>query len=107
MFLFYQILDEALDIRCLPFEVTFWSVCRAYVRFEEENAGISKRPVIRNGELCARFDMFNDAFEIVVLTDEFESGGRTNAFYRVEVIATEEDTEVDELKQSLLKHYLI
>jgi len=42
-------------------------------------------------------DMFDDAFEVCVLADEFEGGAGADAFNGVEVIAAEEDTEVDEL----------
>jgi hypothetical protein len=44
-----------------------------------------------------RFDVFDDAFKIVVLADEFESRAGADALDGVEVITAEEDAEVDEL----------
>ena len=42
-------------------------------------------------------DVFDDAFEVRVLADELEGGAWPDAFDGVEVIAAEEDTEIDEL----------
>jgi hypothetical protein len=43
------------------------------------------------------FDVLDDAFEVFVIADEFEGSGGADAFDGVEVVATEEDAEVDEL----------
>jgi len=42
-------------------------------------------------------DVLDDAFEVGMLADELEGGAWADAFDGVEVIAAEEDTEVDEL----------
>lgn len=42
--------------------------------------------------------MLDDALEVLVLADELESTCWADAFDGIEVIATEEDTEVDELR---------
>lgn len=44
------------------------------------------------------FDVFDDAFEVFVVADELEGGGGADAFDGVEVVAAEEDAEVDELR---------
>jgi hypothetical protein len=44
-----------------------------------------------------RFDVFDDAFKVRVLADEFESRTGADAFDGIEVVAAEEDAEVDEL----------
>ena len=42
--------------------------------------------------------MLNDAFQVVMLANEFKSGGRADAFNGVEVVAAEKDAEIDELQ---------
>lgn len=45
--------------------------------------------------------MLDNTFEIFVFSDELEGGAGTDAFDRIEVVATEKDTEVDELGSGL------
>jgi hypothetical protein len=40
----------------------------------------------------------DDAFEVLVVADEFEGRGGADAFDGVEVVAAEEDAKVDELE---------
>jgi hypothetical protein len=47
------------------------------------------------------FDVGDNAFEVLVVADEFEGGGGADAFDGVEVVAAEKDTEVDELRMSI------
>lgn len=41
--------------------------------------------------------MFDYAFKIIVVADELDGCGGTDAFNRVEVIAAEQNAEIDEL----------
>lgn len=41
--------------------------------------------------------MLDDTFEVFMLTDELESSAWPNAFDRVEIIAAEENAEVNKL----------
>jgi len=43
------------------------------------------------------FDSFNELLECIIFPDQFQGGVGTDFWDRVEVIAAEEDTEVDEL----------
>jgi hypothetical protein len=91
-------LDEALDVGAVPLEVALGVVGRFHVGLEEEEARVSVGPVVWDGEfLLVGFDVGDDAFEVLVVADEFEGGGGANAFDGVEVVAAEEDAEVDEL----------
>jgi hypothetical protein len=44
------------------------------------------------------FDVGDDAFEVLVVADEFEGGGGADTLDWVEVVAAKEDAEVDELR---------
>jgi hypothetical protein len=94
-----QELDKSLNVWGFPLEVAFWVIGRSYVRLEEEEARIGERPVVRDGKLLGglRLDVFDDAFQVVVLTDEFKGCAGADAFDGIEIVAAEEDTEVDEL----------
>ena len=46
-------------------------------------------------------DVGDYAFEVLVVADELESGGGADALDGVEVVAAEEDAEVDELNVSV------
>lgn len=46
--------------------------------------------------------MLDNTFEVFVIADELESTCWSDAFDGVEVIATEEDTEVDELSGNII-----
>ena len=45
--------------------------------------------------------MLDDAFQILVFADELERGARADSLDGVNVIATEEDAEIDELIRKL------
>jgi hypothetical protein len=94
-----QKLDETVYVWCFPLEVALWVIGGSHIWLEEEQTRIGEWPVVGDGELLGRlrFDVFNDAFKVIVLANEFESSAGANAFDRIEVIAAEEDTEVDEL----------
>ena len=99
MLLLDQELNKTFYVWGFPLEVAFWVVGGAHVGLEEEEARIGERPVVGDGELLGGLglDVFNDAFEVGMLADELEGGAWADAFDGVEVIAAEEDTEVDEL----------
>jgi hypothetical protein len=91
-------LDESFDVWCFPLEVAFGGVGGADVRLEEEEASVSEGPVVGNGELLlVVLDVSNHAFEVLVVADQFEGGGGADALDGVEVVAAEEDAEIDEL----------
>lgn len=91
-------LDQALDIGRFPLEVALGGVSGADVGLEEKLAGVGEGPVFGEGEfLLVGLDVCDDAFEGFVVADEFEGGGGADAFDGVEVVAAEEDAEVDEL----------
>jgi hypothetical protein len=93
-----QELDEAFDVWCFPLEVAFGGVCGTDVGLEEEEAGVGKGPVIGDGEfLLVVLDVSDYTFEILVVADQFEGGGGTDALDGVEVVAAEEDAEIDKL----------
>jgi hypothetical protein len=94
-----QELDETLYVWCFPLEIAFWVIGRSDVWLEEEQARIGEWPVVRDSELLGGLglDVFDDAFEVIVLTDELQSGAGADAFDGIEVVAAKEDTEVDEL----------
>ena len=99
MLLLDQELDETLYIWCFPLEVAFRVISRSDVWLEEEQARIGEWPVVRNRELFGGLglDVFDDAFEVIVLADELQSGAGADALDGIEVVAAEEDTEVNEL----------
>jgi hypothetical protein len=99
--LFDEELDEALDVRSFPLEVAFGVLGGFDVGFEEKKAGIGEGPVFGKGELLLiGLDVRDYAFEVLVVADQFEGGGGADAFDGVEVVAAEEDAEVDELMLS-------
>jgi hypothetical protein len=68
-------LDQALDVGRLPLEVTFWGVGGLYVGLEEEKARVGKGPVFGKDQLLLIvLDVFDDAFEVLVVADELEGG---------------------------------
>jgi hypothetical protein len=98
MLLLDEELDQPFDVRRFPLQVAFWGVGGAHIGLEEERAGVGEGPVFGEGEfVLGGLDMGHYAFEVLVIADEFEGGGGADAFDGVEVIAAEEDTEVDEL----------
>ena len=102
MLLLDEELDQALDIGRLPLEVALGGVSGADVGFEEELAGVGEGPVFGEGELLlVGLDVCDDAFEGFVVADELEGGGGADAFDGVEVVAAEEDAEIDELGLSV------
>jgi hypothetical protein len=101
--LFDEELDEAFDVWGFPFEVAFGGIGGLDVGFEEEEAGVGEGPIVGDGELLlVGLDVGDYAFEVLVVADQFEGGGGANAFDGVEVIAAEEDAEIDELDMSVL-----
>tara|TARA_R110002003_G_scaffold104_43_gene8582 strand:- start:188 stop:880 length:693 start_codon:yes stop_codon:yes gene_type:complete len=97
--LFDEELDQALDIGRFPLEVAFGSIGGAHVGLEEEETGVGEGPIFGECELLLvlGLDVGDHAFEVVVVADEFESGGGANALDGIEVVAAEEDAEVNEL----------
>ncbi len=66
---------------------------------EEELARVNVWPVFRDGELgFAGFDSLDEFFERAIFADQFEGGGGADFGDRVEVVAAEEDAEVNELE---------
>jgi len=54
-------LDEAIDVGCFPFEITFFVIGWSDVGVEEELTGIGEGPVLREGELgFASFDCVDE-----------------------------------------------
>lgn len=100
MLLLDQELNKTFYVWGFPLEVAFWVIGRSDVWFKEEQARIGEGPVVGDSELLGGLglDVFNDTFQVIMLTDELESGAGANAFDRVEIITAEEDTEVDELE---------
>lgn len=72
----------------------------ADVGVEEEFAGFGEGPVVWEGVflLGIGFDVVDDFFESAEFADEFEGGVRADLWDWVDVVAAEEDAEVDELK---------
>jgi hypothetical protein len=98
MLLLDEEFDQTLNVGGFPLEVAFGGVGGAHVGLEEEEAGVGEGPVFGKGEfVLAGLDVCDYAFEVIVVADEFEGGGGADALDGVEVIAAEEDTEVDEL----------
>jgi hypothetical protein len=97
--LFDEELDEAFYVWRFPLGVAFWGIGGAHVGLEEEEARVGEGPVVGDGELLAalRLDVGDYAFEVFVLADQLEGGAGADAFDGVEVVAAEEDAEVDEL----------
>lgn len=93
MFLLDEKLDQTVNVWCLPLEVAFGCIGGTDVGLEEKNASVGEGPIVGNGELLlVRLDVCDYAFEVLVVADEFEGGGRTDAFDGVEIIAAEENT---------------
>jgi hypothetical protein len=91
-------LDQTLDVGRFPLEVALGGVSGADVGFEEELASVGEGPVFGEGEFfLVGLDVCDDTFEGFVVADEFEGGGGADALDGVEVVAAEEDAEVDEL----------
>jgi len=97
--LFDQELDKSVHIGGVPFEVAFRIICRADIRLKEEETRISVGPVLWDGIFRGLGDGIDNAFEVFMLTDEFESSARPNALNRVKVVASKEDAEIDELER--------
>jgi hypothetical protein len=99
VFVLDEELDEALDVGAVPLEVALGRVGGTHVGLEEEKACVGVGPVVGDGELLlVGLDVRDDAFEVLVVADEFEGRGRADAFDGVEVVAAEEDAKVDELE---------
>jgi hypothetical protein len=92
-----QELHQALDIGSLPLEVALGIVCGSNIGCEEEGACVGERPVFRDGVFGGGLEGLVDFLERAVLADESQGGGGTDAFDGVDVVAAEEDAEVDEL----------
>ena len=69
------------------------------IRFKEEETRISVGPVLWDGIFRGLGDDIDNAFKVFMLTDEFESSAGPNALNRVKVVASKEDTEIDELER--------
>jgi hypothetical protein len=96
--LFDEVLDETLDVGCFPLEVALWGVGGAHIWLEEEETCVGEWPVVGNGELLLTgLEVLDYAFEVLVVADEFYGRRGADALDRVEVVAAEEDAEVDEL----------
>jgi len=90
-------LDEAVRVGGVPFEVAERVGGRADVGLQEESAGVGVGPVGGEGVFAALFEGFDDFLEGLVFADEPEGGAGADAFDGVDVVAAEEDAEVDEL----------
>jgi hypothetical protein len=94
----YEKFYQALHVGRFPLKVAFWVVGGAHVGLEEEETRIGEGPVFGQNELLlVGLDVRNYAFEVLVVADELEGGGGADAFDGVEVIAAEENAEIDEL----------
>lgn len=109
-FLLDQELHEAVDVGCLPFEIAVRVVGLSDVGLEEQFPRLFVWPVV--WDCIFLFGVFldevDDTFECVVVTDEFEGSIRANFRDRINIVAAQEDAEVDELDSvSLLQHTVI
>ena len=75
----------------------------ADVRLEEQEPGVLVGPVVRDGVflLGVFLDVFDDVLEGAVFFDEVEGGGGADLGDGVDVVAAEEDAEVDELERNV------
>lgn len=99
-FLRYEELHQTLDIRAGPFEIAFGSVGGENVGFEEEVPGVGEGICFGEREFLALgvvFDEGDHGIEGLVLANEVQSSLRADFADGVDVVAAEEDTEVDEL----------
>jgi hypothetical protein len=63
-------LDKTLDVRSIPFEVTFRMICGPDIRVEEEFAGVSVGPVLWDCELgLSGFYSCDEFFKCAVFAD--------------------------------------
>lgn len=94
-----QELYETIRIRFVPLEVANRVVSGPDVRLEEQVACVEIWPVVGEGKfaLLVIRDELDDLLEAAVLANEFQSSIWADLGNRVEVVAAEEDAEVDKL----------
>jgi hypothetical protein len=98
MLVFHKELDQAINVWRFPLEVAFGGVSGTNIGFEEEKTRVGVGPVVWDGEFFLfGLDVGDYAFKVLVVADEFEGSRGADAFDGVEIVAAEQNAEVDEL----------
>lgn len=98
-FLGHEELDQAFNVRSFPFEVAVRVLWWSHVWVEKQLSRVLVGPVVRDGVAFLRvfLDERYDVLEAAVVADHFEGAVRSDFRDGVDVVASKEDAEINEL----------